>query len=262
MIKWLAYGILALLVGGSWLLYSGKGAEEGKLKQQINQIYEQGDPEGKVAELESKLQNVQGERTFNGVLLAILSAGLVGVCFVTMVLPNLVQRATHAVYDSGEMVEKDAMHDARSLLAQGDYEGAIAAFRAAAAAQPLNRLPWVEITKIYKEQLHNPDAAIQTIRQALEGHEWEQNDAAYLLFRLAELYDECAQDRVSALAIMQQVMDQFPGTRHSANARHRIQEWGNVGNVGGAVPGVPAISAQQAAEEREYLEKMRSSGKV
>lgn len=117
------------------------------------------------------------------------------------------------------------MHDARSLLAQGDYEGAIAAFRQAAAADPLNRLPWVEITKIYKDNLGDSAAAIQTVRHALESQEWEVNDAAYLLFRLAELYDELEGNRVSAMAIMQQVIDQFPGTRHSANASYKLHEW-------------------------------------
>jgi tetratricopeptide (TPR) repeat protein len=130
------------------------------------------------------------------------------------------------VYDSAEMVEKDVMHDARVRVAQGDYHGAIEAFKEAAKAEPLNRLPWVEISKIYKDHLEDPQAAIQTIRYALESQEWEVNDAAYFLFRLAELYDEVAGDRASAIAIMQQVVEQFPRTRHSANANTKLHEWG------------------------------------
>jgi tetratricopeptide (TPR) repeat protein len=123
------------------------------------------------------------------------------------------------------MMEHDVMHDARSLLAQGDFHGAIEAFKTAAAAEPLNRLPWVEIAKIYKDNLQDPASAIQTIRYALESQEWEINDAAYFLFRLAELYDEVEGNRESAVAIMQQVVDQFPGTRHAANAAHKLHEW-------------------------------------
>jgi len=246
--KWFVYAILALLVGGAWVLFSSKGSEIAKLDQEIHSLWEQGDPDGKVSQLESKKQTVEGERTLNGVLLAVLSAGLIGTFFVLQILPAFVQRATHAVYDSGEMVEKDVMHDARSLLAQGEYEGAIAAFRTAADLEPTNRLPWVEIAKIYKDHLEQPAAAVETLRLALENHEWPVNDAAYLLFRLAELYDECLADRNSAVAIMQQVIDQFPSTRHSANARHKLGEWGSGG--GGL--------SQREAEERAFLERMNS----
>jgi tetratricopeptide (TPR) repeat protein len=124
------------------------------------------------------------------------------------------------------MVDRDFMHDARSLMAQGDYQGAIEAFREAAKADPLNRLPWVEIAKIYKSHLGDPGSAVKTIRLALESQEWEVNDAAYFLFRLAELYDEVEGNRPAAVAIMQQVIDQFPMTRHSANANHKLHDWG------------------------------------
>ena len=87
----------------------------------------------------------------------------------------------------------------------------------------------------------DPAAAIQTIRHALETHEWEVNDAAYFLFRLAELYDEVEGDRYSAVAIMNQVIEQFPGTRHSANASHKLHEWSSAD-----------AAAAAAAEEEEY----------
>ena len=225
MMKWLMYLVLAALVGGSWYLYTKNGRETADLKVKIQHVEEAGDPEGLAEKMNGQLQNLEGSQTFNGILLAFLSAGLIGIFFVLNVLPFMAQRLTHAVYDSGETVEKDVMHDARSLLAQGEYEGAIDAFRQAAAADPMNRLPWVEIAKIQKDNLGDPAAAIQTIRQALETQSWEINDAAYFLFRLAELYDEVNGDRASAIAIMQQVIDQFPGTRHSANASHKMHEW-------------------------------------
>jgi tetratricopeptide (TPR) repeat protein len=183
---------------------------------------------------------MEGLKTFNGILLVFLSAGLVGIFFVLHILPSFAHRLTHAVYDSAEMMEHDVMHDARSLLAQGQYEEAIAAFRKAAAADPLNRLPWVEIVKIYKDHLGDSHSAIQTIRHALESQEWEISDAAYFLFRLAELYDEVEGDRASAVTIMQQVIDQFPNTRHSANARYKLQEW------------IARDAAEHAATENEF----------
>ncbi len=223
--KWLMYLVLVVLVGGAWLMFSNKGKEMETLRQEIIQIEAAGDPDGLLAKKETDLGGIEGERTFSGILLTFLSAGLVGILFVVHLLPFFAQRVTHAVYDSAEMVEKDVMHDARSLMAQGDYHGAIEAFKQAAAADPLNRLPWVEITKIYKDNLEDPGSAIQTIRYALESQAWEVNDAAYFLFRLAELYDEVLEDRPSAVAIMHQVVEQFPGTRHSANANAKLHEW-------------------------------------
>lgn len=219
------YGVLAVLVAGSWMMYSKTGREMTDLAQQIEVQQDAGDPEGKVAKMKADLQSMDGGKIFNGILLTFLSAGLVGIFVVVHLLPFFAQRVTHAVYDSGEKVEKDVMHAARSLLAQGDYEGAIAAFKLAAAADPLNRLPWVEIAKIQKTNLGDAAAAIQTIRHALESQEWELNDAAYFLFRLAELYDEVEGDRATAVSILNQVVEQFPGTRHSANASHKLHEW-------------------------------------
>ena len=245
MMKWVMYLVLAALVGGAWMMYSNTGGEMTVKQELIEKLREAGDPDEKVAGLEGEVQALEGQKTFNGILLAFLSAGLIGIFFVLQVLPALAHRVTHAVYDSAEMLERDVMHDARSLLAQGDYEGAIVAFKEAAAADPLNRLPWVEIAKIYKDNLGDPGSAIQTIRHALESQEWEINDAAYFLFRLAELYDEVEGNRASAVAIMEQVVEQFPGTRHSANASHKLHEWSN-----------QAAAATAAAEEQAYLDRM------
>lgn len=249
--KWLLLLVLAAAAAGSWVMYSKKGDEMTALKTKIEQIEETGDPESLVPDMRTQLQGLEGERTFNGILVTFLGAGVAGIFFVVYLLPFFAQRVTHAVYDSGEMVEEDVMHNARSLLAQGDYEGAIAAFREAAAADPLNRLPWVEIAKIYKTNLEDPASAIQTIRHALESQAWEVNDAAYFLFRLAELYDEVEGDRASAVSILNQVVDQFPGTRHSANAAHKLHEWQEDQPV--------ARTEEQAAladEEAEYFAKI------
>ena len=223
--KWLIPLVLVVLVGASWVFFARAGAEINVKTEEVRKLQEQGDADGKGAKLQMEIDGISNERIFEGVLLAFLSAGLVGVFFVVQILPSIAHRFTHAIYDSAEMLDTDSMHDARSLLAQGDYHGAIAAFREAAAADPMNRLLWLEITKIYKDKLGDSAGAVQTIRHALESQEWEINDAAYLLFRLAELYDELEGDRASARAIMQQVVDQFPGTRHSANASHKLHDW-------------------------------------
>jgi tetratricopeptide (TPR) repeat protein len=223
--KWLIYLLLAAGLGFGWFKFMSDGKAHA-LEKRIEQIQNSGGEDEELAKAKADLTGHKNERTFTGILLAFVSAGLVGVVFVIDVLPAIAQRMTHAVYDSAEEVEQDALHDARSKLAQGDYAGAIEAFQRAAEEDPMNRVPWVEIAKIYREHLEDPASAITTLRTALEGQEWEINDASYLMFRVAELYDEDCQDRASATVILQQVIDQFPETRHAANARHRLHEWG------------------------------------
>ncbi|MGA0845954.1 MAG: tetratricopeptide repeat protein [Luteolibacter sp.] len=225
MLKWILNLVLLLLVLAAWMMFSNKGKEIEQLQREITQLEQTDFENEKLPEMRTKLDGLEGERTFNGILLTFLSAGLVGILFVFVVLPVMAHKATHAIYDSAEMIERDVMHDARVLVAQGEYVAAIEAFKQAAKAEPLNRLPWVEIAKIQKDNLEDIPSAIETIRSVLEGQEWEINDAAYFLFRLAELYDK-AGNRDHSVAILQQVIDQFPRSRHSANAKTRLHEWG------------------------------------
>jgi tetratricopeptide (TPR) repeat protein len=224
--KWGLYVVMAVVVAFSWFKFiaAEKKLEEDK-KAQI-ELRNSGEDDEKANSMQKDIEGREGQKTFTGILLAFLTAGLVGIVFVIHVLPAIAHRFTHAVYDSAEMVEKDPMHDARAKVAQGDWDGAIDAFRAAAAADPLNRLPYVEIAKIQLEQLEDAPAAIETLRHAIQDQEWQENDAAYLMFRLAEIYDANMEDRMSAASILQQVIEQFPESRHSANARHKLREWG------------------------------------
>lgn len=223
---YIGIAVLTLLVGGSWFMFYKAGDEMRDLQEQVEIERNLGDPEEKIPELKTKINGIEGQRVFNGILLAFLSAGLVGIVFVSQVLPLFAQKLTHAVYDSGEEVEADPFHEARVLIAQGEWEDAIESFREAAKQDPYNRMPWIEIAKIQKNHLEDPTAAVVTLRQAIEGQEWETNDAAFLMFRLAEIYDEDIEDRASAVTIMEQVMEQFPESRHSANARTKLHEWG------------------------------------
>jgi tetratricopeptide (TPR) repeat protein len=224
--KWGLYVVMAIAVAFSWFKFMAAEKQlEVDKKAQI-ELRNSGDDDEAAAKLANDIKSREDEKTFTGILLAFLTAGLVGIVFVIHVLPAIAHRFTHAVYDSAEMVEKDPMHDARAKVAQGDWDGAIEAFRAAAAADPLNRLPYVEIAKIQLDHLENAPAAVDTLRHAIEDQEWQENDAAYLMFRLAEIYETNLGDHTSAASIMQQVVEQFPETRHSANARHKLREWG------------------------------------
>ncbi|TAE78035.1 MAG: hypothetical protein EAZ65_03530 [Verrucomicrobia bacterium] len=224
--KRVLYILMVIAVAFAWLKFADTGRRIAKEEVRWEELHNSGEDDDAARELRIQIESDKNGKIMSGILLAFLTAGLVGIVFVIHVLPAIAHRFTHAVYDSAEMVERDPMHDARAKVAQGDWPAAIEAFQAAAAADPLNRLPYVEISKIQLDQLADPSAAVRTLRQAIEGQEWQENDAAYLMFRLAEIYDAHLADRASAASIMTQVMEQFPETRHSANARQKLRDWG------------------------------------
>ncbi len=155
-----------------------------------------------------------------------LAAVYLGVLFVMYILPAITEKATTAVLDSGELVETDPLHDARAAYARGDYEEAMDVYRSVTEDDPYNRLPWVEISKIQHDNLEDPEAALLTLRQALESHEWPVNDAAFMMGRISEIYLEDLEDRDSCITILNQIIEMFPETRHSANATHKLREMG------------------------------------
>ncbi len=160
---------------------------------------------------------------------ALLLAGIyAGVLFVMYILPAITDKATSAVLDSNELVETDHLHDARAAHARGDYEEAMDVYRSVTDSDPYNRLPWVEISKIQHDNLEDPEAALLTLRTALESHEWPINDAAYFMGRLAEIYEQDMDDHEACVMILQQMIEIFPETRHMANATHKLREMGEI----------------------------------
>ncbi len=238
----------------SWMAFVQQGKEIAALDKQLAEAHEQAvdqqqiKSEERIKTVERELEGKRAYRIVLGLVLTVMTAGVLGMVLVLYLLPMFAQKLTHAVYDSGELLEKDLMREAHSLLAQGEYELAIDAFKKVAAEDPYNRLPWVEIAKVYRVHLHDPATALNTLRAALESQDWQVEDAAYLMFRIAELYDEDFSDRVTATGIMQQVIETFPETRHSANAAHKLRDWE-----------AEAQAAAKHAEEQAFIERQRSS---
>ncbi len=226
MLKYISIAVLTLLVAGSWYKFDRSGAESEKMRIQAEKLSYDPDTEEEASELRKKLNGMEGERIFSGILLTFLSAGLVGIVFVTQVLPMLANKVSSAVYENNEQVEEDPFHNARVLMAQGEWDGAIESFKLAAKKDPSNRMPWTEIAKIQRQHLENPPAAIATLRQAIESQDWEIDDVAFLMFRLAEIYEEDFHDHATAGTILSQIIELFPETRHSANARTKLHQYG------------------------------------
>ncbi len=84
--------------------------------------------------------------------------------------------------------------------------------------------PLSEIAKIYSEKLNNPDQALLFLQGHLEAKEWPVDDAAFIMFRMIEVHADVKKDYQMAHDLLEEVIANFPNTRHSANAHHRLHE--------------------------------------
>lgn len=146
-----------------------------------------------------------------------------GLFFVTIVLPRIGDAVGTVMYSSGEEVTIDDSMKAAAKVAAGDYEGAIAEYKKAMAEKPDDIHPVSEIAKLMSEKLHQSDQALLFLQGNLEGKNWSEDNAAFLMFRMADIYTH-SKAFEDAKNILEQVSGNFPGTRHSANARHKIGE--------------------------------------
>ena len=129
-------------------------------------------------------------------------------------------------YAPEEEAEEDPKARAMALLAQGEYESAIEELQRLTKELTGDRFPVVEIAKVYEEKLNQPELAIASFEKAvsLGDQEWRENDLAFFQFRLADLSVEVHQDFDKAKAFLEKVIVDFPDTRHSANATHKMRE--------------------------------------
>ena len=159
--------------------------------------------------------------------LFIITGIFTGFLIVVYVLPNIVQRASEEVYGSSEKVGAPSfLTQAQAKVAQGEWDQAIASYEQAAAEDPDNRLPWVEIAMLQRERLENPPLALQTLDAALARGNWRENDEAFFIFRKIEIYENDLKQHDKAVSLLHELIAKFPDTRHSANAKHKLHEMG------------------------------------
>ena len=147
-----------------------------------------------------------------------------GIWAIKVFIPWLGDAIGTFFYSSGEEVRVDDSMKAAAKMAQGDYEGAIEEYEKQARENPMDCHPVAEIAKIHSERFHDHAKALQVLRKHLESREWPVDDAAFLMFRIADIYADRLHDYDTAHDILEEVIANFPNTRHSANAHHRINE--------------------------------------
>ena len=117
-----------------------------------------------------------------------------GLFTVIVLLPIVADKIGAFFFSAPEVMEATELTKAAAKVTQGDYEGAIKAYKAIAQDEPDNRFPIFEIAKIHYEHLDDIDSAIKTFEDSLESKEWPENDAAAMMFRLQQIYLEDKQD--------------------------------------------------------------------
>ena len=145
-----------------------------------------------------------------------------GVLAVIYVLPLFVDRMSEELMGSTEEVGEDPLAAARAAVAEEDYPEAIRIYREIWKSDSSNRFPMVEIARIQREKLESPAVAVTTFGEALDARDWEDDDAAFLMFRMIEIYNEDLADRESVVRMLKRVVADLPGTRHAANATHQL----------------------------------------
>ena len=158
-------------------------------------------------------------------LVMVIVLGLVGgLLAVKYVIPMLGDAMSEAVFSSGEKVEQDEMTKAAAKIAQGDYQGAIEHYEKMLQDKPDDPFPVAEIAKVHAERLRNPQAALKALEEHLQSKDWPVDDAAFIMFRIADVHLTHRHDFETARDMLEQIISNFPNTRHSANAHHRMTE--------------------------------------
>ncbi|HCN79375.1 MAG TPA: hypothetical protein DIT13_19610 [Verrucomicrobiales bacterium] len=147
-----------------------------------------------------------------------------GFLVVKYVVPWFGDAVGTALFSSGEMVGEDASMKAAAKLAQGDYEGAIAEHEKSLAENPAQVFPVGEIAKICADKLNDPARALRVLRERLAGQEWKEDDAAFLRFRMVDIQLEKLRDYAAAKTLLEGIIQDYPDSRHRANAYHRVNE--------------------------------------
>ena len=167
----------------------------------------------------------KGSQGFTLFLLFLLTAVVGGILFVPRLLSMFGDAVGEAVLASGEEVEADPYAEARSLVANGDYSSAVTLFREIGKEHPGDRLPVLEMVKLFQDKMDQPANAILTLESALrQDSDWDDEDKAVFMFKAVDLYHEHTNNKEGAVKMLQQIASSFPKTRHAANAMHQLRE--------------------------------------
>jgi len=216
--------VLGVLIIYTFIAWAGVKRDESNIKEAAKEASENGqsDPWAEV-KLGDDRQNVAEGMVKVGIplLVTVIYGGILSILYV---LPVLVDKVSEEMMGSTAEVDDDPLDEARAAVTEGEYADAIAVYRRYLLENPESRHSLVEIAKIQRDHLNSPAGAISTLEQGLDEYEWPEDDAAFLMFRIAEISEEDLADKDQVIAVMKRVIRELKGTRHAGNAAHKLRE--------------------------------------
>jgi len=155
-----------------------------------------------------------------------------GLWAVKVLLPRLGDALGTMVYSSGEEIEPDDRQRAAAKVAQGNFKGAIRDYERLIESDPEDPIPLSEIARIHNHFLHDPEAAIRALECGLTERSWPVDAAVFFRFRIVDILSDDLHDDSRARQVLEKIIHDFPDTRHSVKARHRINQMSQSGNPG------------------------------
>jgi TolA-binding protein len=146
-----------------------------------------------------------------------------GVIVLKWLIPALGDRVGEAFYSAPEKAEQTATQKAMSLVAQGEYRKALAAFEKILEENPTDRFAVMEMAKLHQDKLGDTEAAINGLESAVAG-EWPEDDKCFFLLKLADIHASQRNDFDRARELLHQLIETYPESHQAANAHHKLRE--------------------------------------
>jgi tetratricopeptide (TPR) repeat protein len=146
-----------------------------------------------------------------------------GIIVLKWLIPAIGDRVGEAFYSAPEKAEQTETQKAMALVAQGEYHKALAAFGMILEQNPADRFAIMESAKIYQEKLGDTDSAVEVLERAAAG-DLQEDNKCFVILKLADIHSTGRGDFERARALLNQLIQQFPESRHAGNAQHKLRE--------------------------------------
>ncbi len=157
---------------------------------------------------------------FTWILLASVTTGFV---VLKWIVPTVGQFVADTFFFSTEKIEETPTHHALSLVAQGQYDEAVAVFEKIITKNPQDRFAVMELSRLNMDKLGDIEAGVAVLEQAVT-RDWPPEDHGFLLVKLAGLHYSCRSDAARARELLKLVQSKYPGSGCASSAYHKLNE--------------------------------------
>lgn len=127
------------------------------------------------------------------------------------------------IYGGGNVGTQREYSHAQSLAVRGDYQGAIAAYEAAAEEFPDDPYPLLLGARVLRDDLEDPETAAEWLRRARTDRTLDRSMDMAISRELVELYDGPLETPAKALPELARLAETHPGTRSAEWAKETMK---------------------------------------